>query len=70
MAHHIEGWNVVAESDSFQEAVKEREYWMGMGYFKVRIFRPVDIIVTESNNNSAPEVGHSCDADIEKGGVK
>ena len=47
--YHQEGWNAVAECDTFQEAVKEREHWMGMGNSKVQIFKPVDMVVTESN---------------------
>lgn len=46
---HHEGWNAVAECDTFQDAVMEREKWMGMGNSKVQIFKPVDMTVTESN---------------------
>lgn len=42
MAHFsYEGWNAVAQCDTFQEAIMEREKWMSMGNSEVQIFKPV-----------------------------
>ena len=49
MAYHsYEGWDVVAECDTFQEAVAERDSCLGMGNSKVQIFKPVELVVTEN----------------------
>lgn len=50
--YYTEGWNAVAESDDFQEAVKHRDYWLGMGNSLVQIFKPVELVVTEKESNA------------------
>ena len=48
MAYYArQGWNAVAEFDTFQEAAVERERWLGNGITKVNIFMPVDIVYVE-----------------------
>ena len=42
-----QGWNAVSEFDTFQEAVLDREIWLGKGINKVNIFSPIEIVYVE-----------------------
>ena len=47
--YNYEGWNIVAERDTFQEALVERDHWLGMGNSKVQIFKPVHFALSEKD---------------------
>src|SRR6185295_19556895 len=59
-----EGWKRAYCGESFDEAVKWRETQMGMGNSEVLIFKEVELVVTEADEETQrvrqPMVGHNC----------
>ena len=45
--YHIEGWRIDIETDSFDDAIKARENSMSNGNRNVRVFKNVELIITE-----------------------